>query len=65
MLVGAPLEGEHLHPYTLSPVPEDKCYGKEQIYTGTKDPDCTRTNQNRHKHGRTVPQPQRPPTDVS
>ena len=64
-LVGAPLEGEHLHPYTLDPTLEDKCHGKEQIYTITKNPDCTGINQNRHKHGRTVPQAQRQPADVS
>ena len=57
--------GEHLHPYTLCPALEDKCHGKRQIYTGTKDPDCTGINQNRHEHGRTVPQAQRPPADVS
>ena len=64
-LVGISLEGEHLHPYTLDPALEDECHGKEQIYTGTKDLDCTGINQNRHKHGRTVPQTQRPPADVS
>ena len=64
-LVDAPLEGEHLHPYTLGPVPEDQCHDKGQIYTGTKNPDCTRINQNQHKHGRTVSQAQRPSADVS
>ena len=49
---GPPLEGEHLHPYTLGTVSEDKCHGKEQIYTRAKDPYCTGINQNRHKHGR-------------
>ena len=34
-----PLEGEHLHPYTLSPVQEDKCHDKKQVYARTKDPD--------------------------
>ena len=62
---GAPLEGEHLHPYTLGAVSEDKCHGKEQIYTRAKDLDCAGIDQNRHKHGRTVPQAQRPPADVS
>ena len=56
VLVGTPLEGEHLHPYTLGTVSEDKCHGKKQIYTRAKDPDCTGVNQNRYKHGRTVPQ---------
>ena len=64
-LVGTPLEGEHLHPHTLDPALEDKYHGKEQIHTRAKDPDCTGINQNRHKHGRTVPQAQRSPTDVS
>ena len=62
--MGIPLEGEHLHPYTLgSAVGQNQ--GKEQIYTRVKDPDCTGVNQNRHKHGRTVPQAQCPPADVS
>ena len=64
-VVETPLEGEHLHPYTLDPTLEDKYHGKEQIYTRAKDPDRAGINQNRHKHGRTVPQTQRPPTDVS
>ena len=50
--MGTPLEGEHLHPYTLDPTPEDKYHGKEQIYTRAKDSDCTGIDQNRHKHGR-------------
>ena len=54
-----------MHPYTLCPALEDKCCGKKQIYAGTKDPDRTGINQNRHKHGRTVPRAQRPPADVS
>ena len=57
--------GEHLHPYTLDPAQEDKYHGKKQIYTRAKDPDHTGVNQSRHKHGRTVPQAQRPPADVS
>ena len=65
VLVGTPLEGEHLHPYTLGTVSEDKCHGKKQIHTRAKDPDCAGINQNQHKHGRTVPQAQCPPTDVS
>ena len=64
-LVGTPLEGEHLHPYTLDPTLEDKYHGKEQIYTRAKDPDCTGIDQNQHKHGRTVPQAQCSPTDIS
>ena len=64
-LVGTPLEGEHLHPYTLGTVSEDKCHGKEQIYTRAKDPDRTGINQDQHIHGRAVPQVQRPPPDVS
>ena len=64
-LVRTPLEGEHLHPYTLDPTLEDKYHGKEQIYTRAKDPDCTGINQNQHKHGSTVPQAQCSPTDVS
>ena len=39
VMVGTPLEGEHLHPYTLGAVSEDKCHGKEQIYTRAKDSD--------------------------
>ena len=39
-LAETPLEGEHLHPYTLGTVSEDKCHGKEQIYIRTKNPDC-------------------------
>ena len=65
IIVGIPLEGERLHPYTLGTVSEDKCHGKEQIYTRAKDPDCTGINQNQHKHSRTVPQVQCSPTDVS
>ena len=38
-----PLEGEHLHPYTLGKASEDKCYDKKQIYAVTKDPDCAET----------------------
>ena len=49
--MGTPLEGEHLHPYTLDPTLEDKYHGKEQIYTRAKDPDRAGINQNRHKHG--------------
>ena len=64
-MVGTPLEGEHLHLYTLDPVLEDKCHGKKQIYARTKDLDCTGINQNQHKYGRTVPQAQHPPADVS
>ena len=60
-MVGTPLEGEHLHPYTLDPTLEDKYHGKEQIYTRAKDPDCTGIDQNQHKHGRTVLQAQRSP----
>ena len=60
-VVGTPLEGEHLHPYTLGTVSEDKCHGKKQIHTRAKDPDRAGINQNQHKHGRTVPQAQRPP----
>ena len=60
-----PLEGEHLHPYTLGTVSEDKCHGKEQIYARTKNPDCTGINQNQHKHGRIVPKTQRQPANVS
>ena len=62
---GDPLEREHLHPYTLGTVSEDKCHDKKQIHTRAKDPDRAGINQNQHKHGRTVPQAQRPPTDVS
>ena len=47
-LVGTPLEGEHLHPYTLDPTLEDKYHGKEQIYTRAKDPDCTGIDQSQH-----------------
>ena len=65
LVVGTSLEGEHSHPYTLGTVSEDKCHGKEQIYTRTKDSDCTGINQNRHKYGRTVPQAQHPPTGIS
>ena len=65
ILVGIPLEGEHLHPYTLGIVLEDECHGKKQIYIRTKDPDCTGINQNQHKHCRTVLQAQHLPTDVS
>ena len=64
-LVGITLEREYLHPYTLGTVSEDKCHGKEQIHTRAKDPDRAGINQNQHKHGRTVPQAQCPPTDVS
>ena len=64
-MVGTPLEGEHLHLYTLDLTLADKYHGKEQIYTRAKDPDCTGINQNQHKHGRTVPQAQCSPTDVS
>ena len=63
--MGILLEGEHLHPHALGTVSEDKYHGKEQIYTRAKDPDCTGIDQNRHKHGRTVPQAQHPPADVS
>ena len=48
LMVGTPLEGEHLHPYTLGTVSEDKCHGKKQIHTRAKDPDCTGTSQNPH-----------------
>ena len=40
-LVGASLERERLHPYTLGSVSEDKYHDKKQIYTRIKDPDCT------------------------
>ena len=53
ILVGTPLEGEHLHPYTLGTVSGDKCHGKKQIYTRTKNPDRTVINQDWHKYGRT------------
>ena len=49
---GIALEREHLHPYTLDQVLKDKRHGKEQIYTGTKDLDCARINQNRYKRDR-------------
>ena len=65
LVVGTSLEGEHSHPYTLDLTLEDKCHGKEQIYTRAKDPDCTGINLNQHKHGRTVPQVQCSSTDVS
>ena len=54
--VWTPSEVEHLHPYILDPVLEDKCHGKKQIHTRAKDPDRAGINQNQHKHGRTVPQ---------
>ena len=47
-MVGIPLEGEHLHLYTLDLTLADKYHGKEQIYTRAKDPDCTGINQNQH-----------------
>ena len=50
LMMWTPLEGEHLHPYALGPVPEDERHGKEQIYTGTKDLDCTGVSQNRQRH---------------